>query len=378
MVLFRKQTFEIVSKINDMKILYIAPENTVGTLDLWKKAHEAKGNHCDFVTLYETKQDYNAGICLKLPLIRANSWYLACRHYYYKLFPGKGGDYKEKEGNPPIWKPNSYIEKLYFKFRDWIWGFTVESAIKKWDFLNYDVFHLEWGLEFYRDGRFVKKLNTLGKPIICTYHGQDLRTRGIIPQIDKLSWLNLSSELDLLEKYPDINYLFLPYDTNQHQPSITVKRPIRICHSPTNRYYKGSETIIPICEELANRDDVEFILIENLSHKKAQKMKQSCDILIDQVHNRGGWGYGMNSVEAMSMGLCCLTELIPEYVDFIPDHPFVNVTGSNLHEKLLSLIDKPNLILSHKQRSRKWVIKHHNLHQTANELYKYYSEQGII
>ena len=24
--------------------------------------------------------------------------------------------------------------------------------------LDYDIFHLEWGLEFYRDGRFVKEL----------------------------------------------------------------------------------------------------------------------------------------------------------------------------------------------------------------------------
>ena len=30
-----------------MKILYISPENTVGTMSLWKKAHELKGNECE-------------------------------------------------------------------------------------------------------------------------------------------------------------------------------------------------------------------------------------------------------------------------------------------------------------------------------------------
>jgi len=38
-----------------MKILYISPENTVGTLSLWKKAHEAQGNQCEFVTLFKAR-----------------------------------------------------------------------------------------------------------------------------------------------------------------------------------------------------------------------------------------------------------------------------------------------------------------------------------
>ena len=46
-------------------------------------------------------------------------------------------------------------------------------------------------------------------------------------------------------------------------------------------------------------EHVDFILIENKPHDEVKHIKQSCDILIDQVHNRGGWGYGMNSVEAL-------------------------------------------------------------------------------
>ena len=39
-----------------MKILYISPENTVGTMSLWKKAHEMHGNTCDFITFYKSIQ----------------------------------------------------------------------------------------------------------------------------------------------------------------------------------------------------------------------------------------------------------------------------------------------------------------------------------
>ena len=53
-----------------MKILYISPENTVGTLSTWKKFHESKNNQCDFITFYKTANNFDAGMCLNLPLIK--------------------------------------------------------------------------------------------------------------------------------------------------------------------------------------------------------------------------------------------------------------------------------------------------------------------
>ncbi|NHZ84476.1 MAG: hypothetical protein GWP19_01175 [Planctomycetia bacterium] len=357
-----------------MKILYISPENTVGTLSLWKKAHEKRGNRCDFVTLYPTKHDYDPGYCLNLPLISTNSFYLKIRHKYYQYYKGIEGSFKEKEGFPPVWKANSYLERQYFRFRDWLWHFKIEKAIDELDLYNYDIYHIEWGLGFYRDGRFVKKLAEMGKHIVCGYHGQDLRTRGVIEEIDRISELNVTSELDLLEKHPDIKYLFLPFDTSKYVPKFEVNSPLRICHSPTNRYFKGSDTIIPICEKIAAEENVEFVLIENKSINEVMHIKQSCDILIDQVHNRGGWGYGMNSVEAMSMGLVCVTELIPKYEEFISDHPFMNVTGDTLYLTLKELVHDQKRIQKLKEKSREWVMKYHDLHNTANTLYRYYEE----
>ena len=74
--------------------------------------------------------------------------------------------------------------------------------------------------------------------------------------------------------------------------------PLKVCHSPTNRYYKGSDDIIEICNDLENDGVIEFILIEGKKQEEVIKIKQSCDIYIDQIHNRGGWGYGMSSIES--------------------------------------------------------------------------------
>ena len=170
----------------------------------------------------------------------------------------------------------------------------------------------------------------------------------------------------------------ITYNIQNNIPSFKMNDPIRICHSPTDRYYKGSEVIIPICEELAKKSNVEFVLIENTPYEETQKIKRSCDILIDQVHNRGGWGYGMNSIEALSMGLCCVTELIPDYVDFIPDHPFINVTGKTIYESLLNLIKNPNKIMEYKEKGRSWVVKHHDMHNVVKKLYYYYNENNWV
>ncbi len=361
-----------------MKILYISPENTVGTLSLWKKAHEAQGNQCEFVTLFKARNDFDSGICLNLPFVTAKSWYMTGRHKYYQFYRGRLGDYKEKDGFPPVWNPHSKLEKWYFNFRDWLWHFKIESAIEKYQLLDFDIIHLEWGLEFYRDCNFVKRLVDLNKAITCTYHGQDLRTRGVLPVIDKVSKLNITSEVDLLDKHPNMKYMFLPFDTNQFLPKVTLNDPIRVCHCPTNRHYKGSDTIIPICEQLAKEQKIEFILLENKPFDEVQSIKQTCDILIDQVHNRGGWGYGMNSVEALAMGLCCVTELLPEYVEFIPDHPFINVTGDTLYETLVDLISNNEKIIEYQRKGRSWAQKHHDLHQTADILYRYYNDLGWL
>ena len=356
-----------------MRILYISPINTVGTLDLWKTFHESKGNQCDYITLFKSPLDVKNGICLELPLVAHSNSSVSARRKYYKIIRGNKGEYEPKSGYPPVWKPSSYLESAYFNLRDWIWSFYIEPSIKDFQLDLYDIYHFEWGLDMYRDSRFANRLKN--KKIICTYHGQDLRTRGVIPLMDQISHLNLTSELDLLEKHPNINYLFLPIDTSKYKCKTKVNDVIRICHSPTNRYYKGSDKIIDVCNQIANENrNVEFILIENKSQEETIQIKSSCDILIDQIYNRGGWGYGMSSVEALAMGLCCATELNQEYEDFIPGHPFININEQNIYKKLSSIVSDPDMIGDIKQKSRSWVESKHDIHIVGEELYNYYGK----
>ena len=361
-----------------LKILYIAPENNAGTLELWQEAHRNFGNEARFVTLFSNPYDYAEDINLNLPLIPQSKWLAKIRHLFYKSH-GPEAEYEVRSGYPPTWEPHNMLEALFFRARDMVWAPKIRRAVREYDLLDFDIYHLEWGHGFFRSGKVIRQLKESGKHILCTYHGTDIRNRGVIPAIDEAAEVNLTSELDLLSLHPDLEYLFLPFDTRQFAEKPELSSPIRICHATTNRYFKGSETIINVCEKIARqRNDAEFVLIENLPHSKTLEIKQTADIYIDQISNKGGWGYGMNSVESLSMGSCCCTNLIPEYEKFIPDHPFVNVSVENLYDKLKILLENPKRITTKGHEGKLWVEEHHDIRNVIRELYRIYRREGWI
>jgi len=87
------------------KILYISPENTVGTLNIWKKYHESRGNHCRYITFYRSAAGFPEDICLDLPLINTGNFYRRTRHQLQSLNYGRDPK-SHLQGNPPVWKPS--------------------------------------------------------------------------------------------------------------------------------------------------------------------------------------------------------------------------------------------------------------------------------
>ena len=63
---FESLSLRKANKIGIMRILYISPENTVGTLSLWKKEHERRGNYCRTLTFFKSPKNFDDDICLNL------------------------------------------------------------------------------------------------------------------------------------------------------------------------------------------------------------------------------------------------------------------------------------------------------------------------
>ena len=364
-----------------MKILYISPENTVGTLGLYNRIHRAHGNISRYVTFYHSPKGFQEDICLNLPFNFTRPALKKIRHLIYKLYRGRQGYHTNREGYPPIWKPEGRFDAAFIAWKEKRWDKQIRKAIHSYDLYDADVVHFESGMDFYKDARFAKELQKRGVKIICHYHGEDLRSRGILEPLDALSDLNLTNEVDLLAKHPSIHYIFLPFDVDGFLKTYSPKQEYHavpvVSHAPTNRYYKGSNVIIPICRKLEREGKIRFVLIENMPYNKAMELKRESDIFIDQIGNKGGWGYGMNSVESLAMGICTVTEMNPAYCEFVPDHPFVNANAETLYQALLNII-QDNTLRAHKgQEGKIWVRKHHDITSVGDALYSYYKKIGL-
>jgi len=358
-----------------MKILYIAPENVVGNLNTWQDIHKSRGNECRYITYFQSKFGYPEDICLHLPFVAPSPLFLTIRDLVYRL-SGHSSQIVELSGYPPVWLPSNHLIQNLFNIRDIIWRKTIEPVIDHYQLTGFDLLHLETGLGFYRNGDFVKRFKDHGGRVINTFHGVELRYRGVIPAIDRLTDLNLTSELDLMVKHPNIKYLHLPFDCRRYQPDFTINSPITVCHATRNRHYKGSDIIARIGRKLERSYGIRFLLIENQTHAETLRLKSESNIYIDQVGNIAP-GYGMNSLEAMATGSACLCQIDEVYQRFMPDHPFIHVTPETLETQLIQLIEAPERIRTAAEKSYAWLRKTHDLNAVGDRLYNYYGELGL-
>jgi glycosyltransferase involved in cell wall biosynthesis len=340
------------------------------------EGHRRQGNFARYVTLFPNRFGFPEDICLRLPFHPDKNWIFQGKLLLLKL---RGTSvHNELEGNPPIWKSNSFWEAKFFAFRDRLIERRVLRLMDDYGFWDYQIFHLEQGMEFFRDCRLILKLKSQGKHIVCFYHGTDIRNRGVFPVIHQISDLNLTSELDLMAKYPGIKYLFLPIDTEKVKPVSRENPKIKIAHSARSRFNKGSDFILRTVRELERDFPVELVFIENQPHSVCMDLKSKCDIYIDQLADRGGWGYGMSSIESLAQGLVTCTYMNPQCQEFFYDHPFVNVNYGNLKDELIKVIKDHEYREEVARRGREWVVKRHDIEAVMTQLYKYYEEAKII
>ncbi len=333
------------------------------------KMHRRFGSESRLITLYKNSLNFEEDICLGFELPKgkiAKSW----------------RDSKiEAEAKPSLryYKPTNLAERLFFKLRDLRNSRKIQPAIDEFGLYDFDIYHFDGGMDLYRDSRFALELKKRGKKIVCCYFGSDLRTRGIIRELDEISDLNITVEYDHLALYKGIGYVFFPFDTSGYVPRQRKNPKLKIIHSPTNRKFKGTDKIINVIAEVESVRQIEFILLENMDRAKVLEIKQTCDLAIDQVGGeQGGSGYGKNSIENLSMGIPTLTEFDADYFHFLGKNPFVNTTIETLKENLLALIDNEELRIRLSQEGRKWVEETHSFEAVNKMLMGYYRKSGIL
>ena len=356
-----------------MRILHIAPFNTAGVPLTFVKAEREMGHESRLITLGKNPQNREEDVCLALPFL--DCWSVRCVKRI--LIPKRRrvisyiADIPKEI--PPKWKAGSWLERSLVRYRERIWKPRIEEAIVEFQLDDFDIYQLDGGLGFYRDGRFIQRLKDRGKQIICCYTGSDLRTRGVIPTIDMISDLNVTVEFDHLQYHPNIQHVPFPLELSQFEMSEAYEEgPIRIGHAPTNRAAKGSDIIISVVRKLEKKFPVKLILIENLPYQKAIEFKRTCHIFIDQI---GDLGYGMNSLEALAMSIPVCSSLAPGFSRAYPDHPFLSINEDNLEKKMILLIENPILRQTMGKEGREWI---QSIHDAKSVVKKIHLLAGLI
>jgi len=354
-----------------VRILHLSPQNYTGVLSLFVEGHRRLGHESRLVTFFRARNLYPEDICLDLPFVGPMEWL-----WKVKRLIGAGSMRVPFTGTTEriFWTPGR-LERALMGMRNAVWTPRVNRAAREYGLWDFDVYHLEGGMSFFRDGRDVKRLKAAGKRIVSNYHGLDLRMRGAIRPVWEATDLHLTCEFDLFRRYPEIRYLFLPFDPEAVPPARPAGDVIRICHAPRIRSVKGTERIIAAVESLARSLPVELVLIEDMTHAEALRVKSTCHVAVDQVFD-GDMGYGVNSLETLSMGLPTVTSLSEAYVDFIPDHPFVVADGENLASILRELVLDPDLRRRHGEAGPPWIARRHHWLEVARRVHGLYREMG--
>ena len=343
--------------------------NTSGVPGELVRAERALGHESRLVTLFHDRRGYFEDICLHLPFID-----FAGTRWIKRLISSPerqrvDNRHRVPEKIPPVWQPHSTSEHLLVQLRDHIWQPRIAAAIRRYGLDRFDLYQLDGGLDFTRQPRFIPEMHRRGRKIICCYTGSDLRTRGVIPEIDALSALNVSVEFDHKSLHPHIFHVFFPFDCarfNQHPPPF-VNRKLRIGHAPTSFAAKGSAQILPVLQRLSQEQDIEIALIRGMRYEAALALKGSCDIFVDQI---GDLGYGINSLEALAMSIPAASCLAPGFAEAYPDHPFVEIQADSLYSALLRLTGDAALRRRLGREGREWVSAHHDSRKVVGRIHE--------
>ncbi|MBL8026310.1 MAG: hypothetical protein JNL74_07855 [Fibrobacteres bacterium] len=277
-------------------------------------------------------------------------------------------------GTPPFCKP-SLFHRAALNLQDFIYSRKINKIIKKHNLLDYDIYHLESGIDFYKDYRLLPILKNMGKILIANYHGDDFRNQGVSPTMHRLADANLTCEWDIHFSYPGSIYEYLPMPEFDGVPVEQITSKVRIVHIIRTREhmpYKGSEAIINAAQKAIVGRNAEFVFLYGLSHEQVLNELLHSHILIDQIGGVGGDGYGMIAVEALSRGLNVCVEIQPRMETLMPDHPFVNVQSNTLQERLEKLIDDSTYRAKQSELGMSWVKKRHGVRTIVDRLYKLY------
>ena len=148
------------------------------------------------------------------------------------------------------------------------------------------------------------------------------------------------------------------------------KKRFLIVHAPTSPEIKGTQYIIKAIDTLKLNYQLDFKLVQGISHSEAMKIYQQADLIIDQIMLGS---YGLFALEAMSMGkpvICWLTDFMLS--KYPADLPLISANPDNIRDVLENILKNRDMLIPLGQRGRDYVVKYHDYRAVAKKLLSLY------
>lgn len=280
---------------------------------------------------------------------------------------------------------------------------------------NYDIFHFYFGqslLPFNLDLPFIK---LLGKKIVMTYCGSDIRLLNVdqnrhpfptlleeagytrlnnIKNVMRMAWHRIwinqvtaprglyayarqifpksmistiwINNIDIFSKSESDFSVDLPVANNAHH-----ERLLKIVHAPTSKQRKGTHLIEAAIEALQTEGmEFDYQRIEGLTYADARRLIEASDIIIDQIVIGD---IGSLSLEALSMGKTVCVYVMDEIIDMLNgDIPILNINPENLKEQLRLAISDQALRAQLAKEGPKFIGKYLDIELILNEVENLY------
>ncbi len=273
-----------------------------------------------------------------------------------------------------------------------------------WSVFEYNTFHFYFGVTLLPFNLDLPILKLLGKKIIMSYCGSDVRLFEIErrrnpyislletgrnkPENDgkkklRMLWHNFwvdkftageiiyKSVLRMIPKRKVDDSMFVSVDgvdTSEITPKYASKKIPKIVHAPTDEDLKGTKYLEKTLENLKEKGlSFEYMKINDRDHDEAMKDYRTADIIVDQLLIGG---MGKFSVEAMALGKPVVVYLNEDIASELPDVPIVNANIHNLDEVLTELIQCPKKRKKIGKRARKFVENHCEKRDLLEEITK--------
>lgn len=269
---------------------------------------------------------------------------------------------------------------------------------------RYDVIHSHFKTFLSHEGWEFRYLKRLGKGLVVTFRGCDLRSRtlnmSLHPALSCCQECEYPvgscdtnyqrQQIGLVRKYADSVFVTTPdlvdfYDGATHMPFIqptsigmdeitpAPKSPgvFRVVTSSNHHGIDGTRFVVEAVERLkAEGRAIELVVVSGQPLREALSIYKSADVYAGKL--RLGY-YNNANIETMMLGVPNISFIREQFRHIAPDCPIINATPDTIYEVLKKYVERPDELKAIGALGPAFVARHHDATMLAHQLIEQYN-----